>query len=130
MHPALVKLIAALAQSRMSAGRFAARGRLRGAFLILFTIGVFSMMIGPSLFVAVACEAGRACPSSPAGSSRTCRSCSWASACSFVFGPAGEMAISFTPGRSRFPVPRAVSPPRAAHLQTGEDCSWGWCSWP
>ena len=95
MHPALLKLIVL---SLKSGFRRAFRGArtFKGAFLILFTAGVFMMMVGPSVIAAVAMRghpgvlqfSGWLEPYLPIMILGLCLL--------IIFGPASEIAISFT----------------------------------
>jgi hypothetical protein len=95
MHPALLKLIVL---SLKSGFRRAFRGArtFKGAFLILFTAGVFMMMVGPSVIAAVTMRghpgvlqfSGWLEPYLPIMILGLCLL--------IIFGPASEMAISFT----------------------------------
>ena len=51
MHPALYKLMMLTAKANLRR-LFRGARTLRGAFLIIFTIAIFAMMIVPSLFAA------------------------------------------------------------------------------
>ena len=104
MHPALLKLIVL---SLKSGFRRAFRGArtVKGAFLILFTMGVLLLMIGPSVFAAVTMRghpgvlqfSGWLEPYLPIMILGFCLL--------IIFGPAGEMAISFTPAEVDFLFP-------------------------
>jgi hypothetical protein len=104
MHPALLKLIVL---SLKSGFRRAFRGArtVKGAFLTLFTMGVFFLMIGPSVFAAAAMRGnpgvlpfgGWLAPYLPIMILGFCLL--------IIFGPAGEMAISFTPAEVDFLFP-------------------------
>ena len=104
MHPALVKLIVLTFKSGF---RRAFRGArtVKGAILTLFTMGVLFLMIGPSVFAAVAMRgqpgvlqfSGWLAPYLPIAILGFCLM--------IIFGPAGEMAISFTPAEVDFLFP-------------------------
>jgi ABC-2 type transport system permease protein len=104
MHPALLKLIVL---SLKSGFRRAFRGArtVKGAFLILFTLGVFMMMVGPSVIAAVTMRghpgvlqfSGWLEPYLPIMILGFCLL--------IIFGPASEMAISFTPAEVDFLFP-------------------------
>ena len=104
MHPALFKLIVL---SVRSAFRRAFRGArtIKGAFLILFTIGMLVLMVGPSVFAATAL---RGQPNMPqfSGLVEPYLPFMILSFCLLlVFGGASEMAISFTPAEVDFLFP-------------------------
>jgi hypothetical protein len=106
MHPALFKLIAL---SLKSAFRRMFRGArtIKGAFLILFTLGMIVLTLGPSVFAAVAMR-GR--PNVPlfTGMVDPYLSLMILGFCVLlVFGPASELAIAFTPAEVDllFPAP-------------------------
>ena len=104
MHPALLKLIVLTLKSGF---RRAFRGArtVKGAFLTLFTMGVLFLMIGPSMFAAVTMRGvpgvlqfrGWLDPYLPIMILGLCLL--------IIFGPAGEMAISFTPAEVDFLFP-------------------------
>jgi ABC-2 type transport system permease protein len=104
MHPALRKLIVL---SLKSAFRRAFRGArtLKGAFLILFTMGVLMMMVGPSLIAAVTMR-GHPNMAQFGGLVQPYLPIMILGMCLFIIvGPAGEMAISFTPAEVDFLFP-------------------------
>jgi hypothetical protein len=108
MHPALFKLIALSVKSTFRRTFRGARS-VRGAFLILFTISVLALMIGPSLVGAAAMRRVRGMPQFsdwiepylPLGIMGFCLL--------LIFGPAAEMAISFTPAEVDFLFPAPFS---------------------
>ena len=105
MHPALLKLIVL---SLKSAFRRAFRGArtLKGAFLILFTMGVFFMMIGPSVLVSVTMRGTTGMPQFSGWLVDPYLPLMILAFClMLVLGPAGEMAIAFTPAEVEFLFP-------------------------
>jgi hypothetical protein len=104
MHPALFKLIVL---SFKAGFRRAFRGArtFKGAFLIVFTMGVLVMMFAPSLFVAVSMRGGPGMPQL-AGAFEPYLPIMILGFCLLViFGPASDMAISFTPAEIDFLFP-------------------------
>ena len=103
MHPALSKLIVLSVKAGFRR-LFRGAGSVRGAFLLLFTLGFLALMIGPSL--AIAAMRGR-----PGGPVLT----GWVEpylpvmlfglCLMFVFTAAGERALYFTPAEVDFLFP-------------------------
>lgn len=104
MHPALFKLIALSFRSGLRR-TFRGAKTVRGAFLILFTMGVVLLTLGPSVFVAVTMRGHQGMPEL-GGWVRPYLPIMILGLCALViFGPAGEMAISFTPAEVDFLFP-------------------------
>ena len=104
MNPALLKLIVL---SLKSGFRRAFRGAktVKGAFLILFTMGVVMMMVGPSVIAAVTMR-GRPGVLQFSGWLEPYLPLMILGFCLLIiFGPASEMAISFTPAEVDFLFP-------------------------
>ncbi len=104
MHPALLKLIALTFKSGF---RRAFRGArtLKGAFLTLFTMGVLFLMVGPSVFAAVAMRGQPGLPQFSGWLAPYLPIMILGFCLLIIFGPAGEMAISFTPAEVDFLFP-------------------------
>jgi Putative ABC exporter len=102
MHPSLYKLMMLTAKSNVRRLFRGARS-VRGAFLIIFTIGLFAMMLVPSLVVALmrdrpaAFPSGLAEPYLPLGLLSI--------SLLFVFTSAGERALYFSPPEVDFLFP-------------------------
>ena len=102
MHPSLYKLMALTFKSSLRRLFRGARS-VRGAFLIIFTIGIFAMMIVPSVLVAsmrdrpAGLASGLAEPYLPLGLLSI--------SLLFVFTSAGEKALYFSPPEVDFLFP-------------------------
>jgi hypothetical protein len=104
MHPALYKLIV-LSLKAGCRRTFRGARTIKGALLIVFSLGMVALMIGPSVFAAVALRGrpnqiqftGLIDPYLPLMILGFCLL--------LIFGPAGEMAISFTPAEIDFLFP-------------------------
>jgi hypothetical protein len=104
MHPALLKLIALLFKSGV---RRAFRGArtVKGAFLTVFTVCVLLLMVGPSLFVAVMMRGQPGMPQFSGWLEPYLPIMILGFCLLIIFGPAGEMAIAFTPAEVDFLFP-------------------------
>ncbi len=104
MNPALLKLIAL---SLKSGFRRAFRGArtVKGAFLTLFTMGVLFLMIGPSLFAAIMLRGQPGMPQFGGWLEPYMPIIILGFCVLIIFGPAGEMAIAFTPAEVDFLFP-------------------------
>jgi Putative ABC exporter len=104
MHPALFKLIML---SLKSGFRRTFRGArtVKGAFLILFTMIVLLMMVGPSLFVAISMRGQPGMPQFGGWLAPYLPMMILGFCLLLIFGPAGDMAISFTPAEIDFLFP-------------------------
>jgi Putative ABC exporter len=104
MHPALFKLFVL---SLKSGFRKAFRGAktVKGAFLTLFTMGVLFMAVGPSVFVAVFLRGQNSMPNFGGWAEPYLPMIILAFSLLIIFGPAGEMAIAFTPAEVDFLFP-------------------------
>jgi ABC-2 type transport system permease protein len=104
MHPALLKLIVL---SLKSAFRRAFRGvrTAKGAFLTVFTMGVLLMMIAPGVIAAVTMRGHPGMPQFSGWLAPYLPIMILGFCLLLIFGPAGEMAISFTPAEVDFLFP-------------------------
>ena len=104
MHPALLKLIAL---SFKSGVRRAFRGArtVKGAFLTVFTVGVLLLMVGPSMFAATMLHGRPGMPQFSGWLEPYLPIMILGFCLLFIFGPAGETAIAFTPAEVDFLFP-------------------------
>jgi hypothetical protein len=104
MHPALFKLIA-LSTKSMLRRTFRGAKSVRGAFLLLFTIGIAVLWLAPTVFVNVALRGQAGVPRLSAMAEPYVPLIILAMCLLFVFTSAGENAISFTPAEVDFLFP-------------------------
>ena len=102
MHPALFKLLMLVARSNLRR-LFRGARTPRGAFLIVFTIGIFTMMLAPSIFVAAVRNRPGVFPVGIAGPYLSVGLL--LIALLFVFTSAGEKALYFSPSEVDFLFP-------------------------
>jgi ABC-2 type transport system permease protein len=104
MHPALFNLIILSYKSGFRRAFRNAR-TVKGAFLIVFTLGTVAMMIGPSLFAAIALRGRPGLPQFTGWVEPYLPIMLLCGCLLIIFGPAAETAISFTPAEIDFLFP-------------------------
>ena len=92
---------------------------VRGAFLLLFTLGFFALMIGPQVMMAVMMGNRPELQPFAGASSPFATPALFAFTLLIVFTSAGEAAVYFAPAEVDFLFSAPVHAPRPALLQAG-----------
>jgi Putative ABC exporter len=108
MHPALAKLIALSVKSSIRRTFRGAR-TVKGALLLLFSFGVLALMIVPSLVGAAFMRSAQGLPQFSQWIEPYVPLAILGFCLLMIFGPAGEMAIAFTPAETEFLFPGPFS---------------------